>query len=267
MEMIVRIEGFVFGFTFGNELIRLIEYLQSCDQTLGTRRIDGPKGYHLGPFGNFQSDVGVAVGHVDRADVIDGTVPDHREFQRGALETDRVDRVLQIVPLGGRSSSDEPSLVELIATGFCRSGKVPGIVPDFNPGMVAAVVRPQRSADEPCGNCKGSASVDQEDGKSSAGSQPRLQRFVRALIRLGSLGRVLHLDQGKQFLVDHRGGLSRCRCTFDQWGESFAKVLAPGVSSFVDIHIWKYVVEENLLGNLVLPRSLLQSVVGLFDLA
>ena len=221
----------------------------------------------MGPFGNLQTDVGVAVGHVDRADVIDGTVPDHREFQRGALETDRIDRVLQIVPLGGRSSSDEPSLVELIATGFCSSGKVPGIVPDFDPGMVTAVVRPQRSADEPCGNCKGSACVDQEDGKSRAGGQPRLHRFVRALIRLGSLGRVLHLDQGKQFLVDHRGGLSRCRCTFDQWSESFAKVLAPGVSSFVDIHIRKDVVEENLLGNLVLPRSLLQSVVGLFDLA
>ena len=94
-----------------------------------------------------------------------------------------------------------------------------------------------------------------------------MQRFVGALIRFGSLGRVLHFDQGEQFLVDHRGGLSRCRCTFDQWSESFAKVLAPGVSSFVDIHIRKDVVEKYLLGDFVLPRGLLQSVVGLFDLA
>ena len=100
MQVIVRIEGIVLGFSFGNELVRLIEHLQSCDQTLGTHRVEGAEGHHLGPFGNLQTDVGVAVGHVDRADVIDGTVPDHREFQRGTLETDRIDRMLQIVSFG-----------------------------------------------------------------------------------------------------------------------------------------------------------------------
>ena len=225
-------------------------------------RIDDAQHHALQALGQRVRAGRVAIGDIDRVDVVDRTVPDQGKGQRRALKTDGVNRPQRIVAQGRRSPRGKPRLIELVAGRFRGPREVPVAVPDFYPRVIAAAVRPQRRTDEPRGNADRPARIDQEDCQTRARRQSRLDRFIGTLIRLGTLGRIANVDGAEDLLVENRGGLGPRRSVCHEGEKPLAKLLSPGISPFVDTGVRQHVVEKDVLRNFLVPRCLAPHTVG-----
>ena len=81
-------------------------------------------------------------------------------MDRCPLKTGGINRVQQMISLGGVRAAREPGPIQLVARRFSRAGEIPAVVPDLDPRMIAALVRPQWRADESSGYADRTASVD-----------------------------------------------------------------------------------------------------------
>ena len=159
----------------------------------------------------------------------------------------------RVISLRCCGSPGEPSTIQFVAGRLGSAGEVPAVVPDLDPGVIPALVRPQRRAHKPRRHSDRPTGVDQNHAQPGAGSQPRLDRFLRALIGLASLGRVTHLELGKDLLIQDRRRLAGRLDVFDQRAEFFAELFAPFIPSLVDVGIRQNVIEKHFLRHGLLP--------------
>src|ERR1019366_3359948 len=103
------------------------------------------------------------------------------------FETGGVNRVRRHIRDGFRSIMLEPRVVETLSVRLRRADKMPAVVPDFGPGMIAAQVAPHRRARQPRGNAYGATRVHQQNGQAGAARQTIFHAFARTLV--GSLAR------------------------------------------------------------------------------
>ena len=78
--MIVGIKTFVLGHSLKDCLAGGIDDLQRRGAAISARRVENAelRRHHAG--GLYGSSVAIAIGHVDRIDIIDARIPDKREF-------------------------------------------------------------------------------------------------------------------------------------------------------------------------------------------
>ena len=158
-------------------------------------------------------------------------------MNRGSLEADRVDRVHGVISLGGRRTANKPSFIQFVAVGFGCAGEMPTVVPNFDPRMISAFVRPKWCPHKPSRNANRAACIDQQNRQASARGGTRLDRLVWTLVRLGSLCRIPNTKKREEFLIE-----AGCRepwrlCAFDQWLKSLTEILPPGIAALIDICI------------------------------
>src|SRR5437868_2769620 len=92
--------------------------------------------------------------------------------------------------IGFRGVVQKPGLIE--RRYFDGAQHVPLAVPDFNPGMVAAMIAvgvalagaPRWRADKARGNSDRATGIDQQNRQAAAGSITCRNRFIRALVGL-----------------------------------------------------------------------------------
>src|SRR5690606_41101927 len=103
----------------------------------------------------------------------------------------------------------KPRLVHLIATRLGRARKMPAIVPLLDPAMIAAAIGRERRADKSSGNADRAACVDQQDGKTGARGQSRVDGFVVTLVGAIAARRVANVQDVEDLLVESHRRLAR----------------------------------------------------------
>ena len=131
---------------------------------------------------------------------------------------------------------------------------MPVTVPDLNPGVIAALVEPQRRRDHARRNAHRATRIDQQDGQPRAGGQAGLHRFQRTLIRPAALRGVTHARELEEFLVQALRCLGGRLAIRDQRRGEVVKFPPPRVARFINRGVGQNVVEENLLRHAFAPR-------------
>jgi len=96
--------------------------------------------------------------HRHRTDPVNPHVPHQWEVNRCPLPRAGVELVQRLVRVRLGGVGGKPAFVELL--GFGGAEEVPAVVPDLDPGVVAALAGPRGDADEASGEAAGAAGVD-----------------------------------------------------------------------------------------------------------
>ncbi|MEY3174407.1 MAG: hypothetical protein RLZZ436_2321 [Planctomycetota bacterium] len=206
-------------------------------------------------FGDWCAQGDVAVADVDGIHILHVPGPDQWEGLAILFEGHGVDGVEPMVRPCFGGSVDEPSLVKLVAGGFAGSGKVPALIPDFDPGVVAAVVGPEWCTDESRGDTDGAAGVDQQDGESCAGSESGFDTFEGALVGSAALCGVFHVDEWEHLLIEDCGSFGGGFAVLNQWGKLFDEACAPAVTSFTDAGVGQQGVVNDVFRDVLCPGA------------
>ena len=108
----------------------------------------------------------------------------------------------RIVGVRLRCLIDKPAAIEAFRVVFIRTGEVPTLVPVFYPGVVAALVPPQRSADSAGGNTDSAAGIDEDDGEAGAGCLALFDGFFRRLVRAFPLRVIVGFYQFEKITIE-----------------------------------------------------------------
>ena len=84
----------------------------------------------------------------------------------------------------------KPAAIQTGGIGFRRASEVPAVVPNFHPGVIAPLVKPQRCGRDTSGNTDGPAGIDQQNRKPRAGGDPAFEGFERTLVGATAFGRI-----------------------------------------------------------------------------
>ena len=149
----------------------------------------------------------------------------------------------------------EPAVVEAFRVVFIGCHEVPALVPDLDPGVVAALVPPQRRADRAGRYPDGATGIDENDGQAGAGRPALFDGFLRRLVRAFPLGVVVGVDEIEKIAVEDLccfgGGLrvlhQRCGLCHE--------IGAPRIARLVEHGVGQDVVEEDFLRHLLRPRE------------
>ena len=148
------------------------------------------------------SERGIAGGNVDTWHVARLEIPCQRKVLSSASPT----RCIKLVERVSAASSFgcitvEPAPIQAISVIFVRAGEKPFAVPNFDPRMVAGLVRPFGHASDARRHSHCAASVHQNDRQPGAGRFVLFNRFLGALVCAFALCIVMHVEALEEFPI------------------------------------------------------------------
>ena len=134
---------------------------------------------------------------------------------------------------------------------------MPAAVPDLDPGMIAAFVRPQRRPHRPRRDADRAAGIDEDDGKPGAGRHAERLRFARALVRALAAGVVVDPVCLEELPVQRLRRLAGRLRFLHHRPRPLQEILPPRLARLVEDRVGQHVVVEDILRHRLRPRELL----------